>query len=501
MLISQLSRIVENLGRPRIALVGDLMLDEYIWGDVQRISPEAPIPVLRVGHREIRAGGAGSVAVNLGRLEVDVHVFSVIGEDTAGESILSLLKTEGCDVGGVVRDSGRPTTLKARHMGYVQHSHRAVQQMLRVDEEDLSPVRNRGIDELLERMFATAGGYDAVLVSDYGKGLVSSRLMDGIRAQFPDTPVLVDPARTNDYTAYRGSTLVCPNRFEAEMASGTSCTDIDGCRQAAGKLREEYEFDSVVVTMDREGMYVDQGEGQQTHLSTRARVVADVTGAGDMVLAVLGVIAAAGKTAEEGARIANVAAGIVVRQFGVVAVSREELLDEIRNQGNPAAGKVKSLEDLSGIVREEKKKGRKVVFTNGCFDLLHPGHYHLLNEARREGDFLVVAVNSDSSIRRLKGQGRPRIEEGDRINMLGGLEAVDYVVLFDEDTPAHLIEELAPDVLVKGGDYRDEVVVGQEFVENNGGRMVFIDRLAGLSTTELLGEGEAEAVQDAGETA
>ncbi len=496
MLISQLTRIVEETGRPRIALVGDLMLDEYIWGDVQRISPEAPIPVLRVGHREIRAGGAGSVAVNLGRLDVDVHVFSVIGEDNAGDRILSLLESEGCNVSGVVRDGGRPTTLKARHMGYVQHSHRAVQQMLRVDEEDLSPVTALSVDELLERMFASGEGYDAVLVSDYGKGLVSSALMAGIHARCETAPVLVDPARTSDYSAYRGSTLVCPNRFEAELASGIPCSDLEGCREAAGKLREEFGFQNVVVTMDREGMFVDQGTDQQTHLPTRASVVADVTGAGDMVLAILGMVAAAGKTAEEGARVANVAAGLVVRQFGVVAVSRKELLDEIRDQGNPAAGKVKSLDELSAVLGAGQKKGRTVVFTNGCFDLLHPGHHHLLNEARREGDLLVVAVNSDSSIRRLKGEGRPRIREGDRIKMLAGLEAVDYVILFEEDTPLHLVEELVPDVLVKGGDYRDEAVVGQDIVENNGGRMVFIDRLPGLSTTELLGEEEAEAEQD-----
>ncbi|MEC9353062.1 MAG: bifunctional heptose 7-phosphate kinase/heptose 1-phosphate adenyltransferase [Planctomycetota bacterium] len=496
MLISQLTRIVEETGRPRIALVGDLMLDEYIWGDVQRISPEAPIPVLRVGHREIRAGGAGSVAVNLGRLDVDVHVFSVIGEDSAGDRILSLLESEGCNVSGVVRDGGRPTTLKARHMGYVQHSHRAVQQMLRVDEEDLSPVTGLSVDELLERMFASGEGYDAVLVSDYGKGLVSSALMEGIHARCASAPVLVDPARTSDYSAYRASTLICPNRFEAELASGVSCSDLEGCREAAGKLREEFGFQSVVVTMDREGMFVDQGADQQTHLPTRASLVADVTGAGDMVLAVLGLVAAAGKTAEEGARVANVAAGLVVRQFGVVAVSRKELLAEIQDQGNPAAGKVKSLEELSAILSDGQKKGLAVVFTNGCFDLLHPGHHHLLNEARREGDLLVVAVNSDSSISRLKGEGRPRIGESDRVKMLAGLEAVDYVILFEEDTPLHLVQELVPDVLVKGGDYRDDAVVGQDIVEKNGGRMVFIDRLPGLSTTELLGEEEAEADQD-----
>ncbi len=493
---SQLLRIVEDLGRPRIALVGDLMLDEYIWGDVKRISPEAPIPVLRVGRREIRPGGAGSVAVNLARLEADVRVFSVVGEDRAGDRILAVLEAEGCDVGGVLREPGRPTTLKARHMGYVQHSHRAIQQMLRVDEEELSPVSSALADEVLERMFAD-GSWDAVLVSDYGKGLVTDRLMEGLRERTGGSLVLVDPARTSDYSAYRGVSLICPNRFEAELASGVGCQDIAGCREAAGKLRGEFELGSVIVTMDRDGMFLDQGGEVPTHFSTRSRVVADVTGAGDMVLAILGISAAAGNAAEIGVEVANLAAGIVVRQFGVVAVSRGELLDEIRNQGNPAAGKIKSLENLSDILSGQKQEGKKVVLTNGCFDLLHPGHHHLLNEARREGDILVVAVNSDSSIRRLKGEGRPRIEESDRIKMLAGLEAVDYVVLFEEDTPEGLIEELVPDVLVKGGDYRDEVVVGRDLVESKGGRMVFVDRLPGLSTTELLEEADIDAGEQA----
>lgn len=500
MLISQLSRIVEEFGRPRIALVGDLMLDEYIWGDVQRISPEAPIPVLRVGRREIRPGGAGSVAVNLARLDADVEVFSVVGEDLAGDKVISVLEGEGCVVDGVIRDPGRPTTLKARHMGYVQHSHRAIQQMLRVDEEELSPVASDLADQLLENIFSGDGEWDAVLVSDYGKGLVTTRLMDGIRERVAKAPVLVDPAGISDYSLYRSASLICPNRFEAELASDIVCQDIAGCQQAAASLRDGFSLESVIITMDRDGMILDQGEPGGVHFPTRARVVADVTGAGDMVLAILGISTAAGNTAEVGVRLANVAAGIVVRQFGVVAVSRDELLDEIRDQGNPAAGKIKNLDKLSKVLSAEKQKGKKVVLTNGCFDLLHPGHHYLLNEARREGDILVVAVNSDSSIRRLKGEGRPRIEENDRIKMLAGLEAVDYVLLFEEDTPERLIGELLPDVLVKGGDYKDDVVVGRDLVESNGGRMVFVERLPGLSTTELLDEADAENVTDSGES-
>ena len=345
-MISQLSRIVEELGRPRIALVGDLMLDEYIWGDVQRISPEAPIPVLRVGRREVRPGGAGSVAVNLARLDAEVCVFSVIGEDTAGDKALSVLEGEGCDVSGVIRDQGRPTTLKARHMGYVQHSHRAIQQMLRVDEEELSPVSSAVTAELLERLFARDEKWDAILVSDYDKGLVTARLMEGIRERGAGVPVLVDPARVSDYSSYMGASLICPNRFEAELASDIECQELSGCQEAAVKLLENFGLGSVVITMDRDGMFLEQGETGRRHFPTRARMVADVTGAGDMVLAILGISAAAGCSAEVGVQLANIAAGIVVRQFGVVAVSRDELLQEIQDQGTQVEQWFQNLQSL-----------------------------------------------------------------------------------------------------------------------------------------------------------
>ena len=485
---AQLLDLVGRLGRPRVGVIGDLMLDEYVWGDVERISPEAPIPVLRVTRREERVGGAGSVAVNAARLECEVVVLSLLGADAKGDRVATILAREGCDVDAVLRDPDRPTTVKTRHMGYVQHSHRAVQQMLRVDDEELSAVRDDQVERLLDAAAARAGDVDAWLISDYNKGLITARFVAGVRELAHDAPVLVDPARIADYSPYRGVRLICPNRFEAERASGIACRDLEGCQQAARSLLESLDVDSVAITLDRDGIYLGLRGGRLEHFPTRVRVVADVTGAGDMVLTVLGIATAAGCSPQDAVRLANIAAGIEVRHFGVTPISRDELTQEILYQGHPLVGKIKPLVELRETLATARRDGKSIVFTNGCFDLLHPGHHHLLNGARREGDILVVAVNSDASIRRLKGPNRPRINEQDRVKMLAGMEAVDYVVVFDTDTPNHLLEALRPQVLVKGGEYRDGVVVGREIVEAYGGRVAYVEQMPGFSTTQLLGE-------------
>jgi len=484
----RLVEFLERMGRPRVGVVGDLMLARYVWGDVERISPEAPIPVLRVGRRDVRVGGAGSVAVNVARLDCDSTVFSILGADPDGDRVGEILEVEGCDLESILRDEARRTTVKTRHVGYVQQAHRAVQQILRVDDEELGPIRSEQISRLLGVFERKVESLDAVLISDYDKGLVTEELVQGILAAAGDRPVLVDPARVTDYSLYHGVTLICPNRFEAEQACGLSCRDLDGCRAAAAKLLEDLDLDAVAITLDRDGIFLGMREGVLEHFPTRARVVADVTGAGDMVLTALGVVAAAGGTPRDAVRIANVAGGLEVRHFGVTPISRAELGQELRFQGHPVVGKIKAPLELGRLLESAREDGKSVVFTNGCFDLLHPGHHHLLNEAKREGDLLVVAVNSDASIRRLKGERRPRINQDDRVKMLAGMEAVDFVVLFDSDTPNHLLELLRPDVLVKGGEYRDGIVVGREIVEAYDGRVAYIDQLPGFSTTLLLGE-------------
>jgi D-beta-D-heptose 7-phosphate kinase/D-beta-D-heptose 1-phosphate adenosyltransferase len=492
---SDLLGTVRSWGRPRVGVIGDLMLDEYVWGDVERISPEAPIPVLRVSRRQHRAGGAGSVIVDVARLGAEVHAFSWLGSDAAGDRVAEIFRAEACVLDGVVRDATRRTTLKSRHIGYVQHADRAMQQILRVDEEDRSPLAGERRGAILDAFRRVASKLDVVLISDYQKGLLDEEFVQEILRAARGVPVLIDPARSGNYAPYRGATLICPNRYEAELASGIACRDLDGSRRAAEKLLGDLDLEVVVITLDRDGIWLATRSGESRHVPTRARNVADVTGAGDMVLAVLGMAAASGCGWHDAARLANVAAGIEIRHIGVTPISRDELAQELLFEGHRAADKLRSAEDLHRIVGEARKGGKRVVFTNGCFDLLHLGHHEVLHGARQEGDLLIVAVNSDTSVRRLKGPTRPAIPQDRRIRMLAGLEFVDCVTVFDEDTPNHLLELLQPDVLVKGGEYRDrkEGVVGREIVEAYGGRVAFVEQLPGWSTTRLLGEGADRA--------
>lgn len=486
-----LVRTVREWGRPRVGVVGDLMLDEYVWGEVERISPEAPIPVLRVARREHRAGGAGSVVIDVARLGGDVTVFTIVGQDAAGERVSEMFREEGARLDGVYYDPGRRTTLKSRHLGFVQHADRAVQQILRVDEEDQQPIAPEARSFILRALGECAPDLDIILVSDYHKGLIDDSFVIELACAAGDVPVLLDPARISDYSIYRGVRLVCPNRYEAELATGIPCRDLGGAKMAAEALRDQLRLDVAVVTLDREGMFLAAKDGTSRHVPTRARTVADVTGAGDMVLSVLGVARAAGCDWFEAAQLANVAAGIEVRHIGVTPVSQDDLAQELLWDGHVAADKLKSPRELTAIVERARRAGKTVVFTNGCFDLLHRGHHEVLYEAKRRGDVLVVAVNSDASVRRLKGPTRPSIPEDGRVRMLAGLEFVDYVTVFDEDTPNHLLELLRPDVLVKGSEYRErpQGVVGREIVEAYGGRVEFVEQLPGWSTTSLLEEG------------
>lgn len=462
------------------------MLDEYVWGDVERISPEAPIPVLRVSRRETRAGGAGSVVVNLARLGARVEVFSLLGRDDPGRKVAEIFRRENCEIDGLLHVDQRPTTVKTRLLGFVQQAHRAVQQIARVDQESRTPIKGEAVSKIVERLRQRARHLDAVLISDYQKGLVTAELLRNILAAIGEIPVLVDPARLDDYSRYQGAYLLCPNRFETELATGLPCRDLESCRRAGQRLVELLGLRATAITLDREGIFLYEASGRARHFPTQARVVADVTGAGDMVLSVLGLVCAAGGSFDEAVELANVAAGLEVRHVGVTPVSREQLLQELTYRGLPVVGKIKNLEELKQIVRDARDVRKTIVFTNGCFDCLHPGHQQLLNGARGEGDMLIVAVNSDPSVRQLKGRERPVWTQEERVEMLSALEVVDYVIVFDEDEPNQLLEELRPDVLVKGSEYRDGVVVGREIVEGYGGRVAFVEQLPGISTTLLL---------------
>jgi D-beta-D-heptose 7-phosphate kinase/D-beta-D-heptose 1-phosphate adenosyltransferase len=482
----QLIHLVERFGRPRICVVGDLMLDRYVFGDAERVSPEAPIQILKVAQEECRLGGAGSVTNNLLALGARVSVFGLVGDDGAGREVLARLKAAGARTTGVVRAKGRPTTIKARFVGRAQHRH--PQQVLRVDWEDTRPLDRPTEDRLLARLESALAGAQAVLISDYNKGVLTPRLTQQVirLAKRHRLPVVIDPIKGREYDKYRGATLLTPNRLETHLATGIALTSPQAIRRAARQLMETLSLDALVITLDKDGAYLATRGGAGEHIATRPRPVYDNAGAGDMVISVLALAIAAGAGLPEAVRLANVAGGLEVQKFGVQTVSREEIVGELLSEARRSGDKLRSRENLLADLARHRAQGESVVFTNGCFDVIHAGHIDYLGFAGRQGDVLVVGLNSDRSVRSMKGPQRPICDETQRARVLAGLEAVDYIVIFDEDTPQRLIETVRPDVLVKGEDWRRKGVVGREFVEACGGRVVLAPLVKGLSTTDIV---------------
>jgi len=474
---------LQRLGRPRVVLVGDFMLDRYVYGDSHRISPEAPVPVLRVLERESRPGGAGSVAVNILALGGEVCCVGVVGQDAAGGELLDMLAVAGAETSALVRLPGRPTIVKQRLVGLAQHRHR--QQMLRMDEEPTEPLPREAQATLRGSLRSVLAGCACLAVEDYDKGLLTENSAPAMiqDAAAAGVPVVVDPAPIRDYGRYRGATVVTPNRVEAGLAGGVDITDEDSLRRCAERLLAATGAQAVVITLDKEGAYLARPGGGK-RIPARPRSVYDVTGAGDAVLAMLAVAIAGGCELAEAVALANVAGGLEVEHFGVVPISRQEVADELRRMVGLRSGKVVSRRRLAEEVARRRQAGETVVFTNGCFDLLHLGHVRYLQQSRELGSCLVVAINSDDSARRLKGPTRPVIGQDERAEMLAALECVDFVTIFDEDTPEALLELLRPDVLTKGGS--TGAIVGHQFVEGYGGKVVKLDLVEGLSTTEII---------------
>jgi D-beta-D-heptose 7-phosphate kinase / D-beta-D-heptose 1-phosphate adenosyltransferase len=482
----ELIQLVERFKRPRLAVVGDLMLDRYVFGDAERISPEAPIQILRASHEETRLGGAGSVVNNLLALGADVGVFGVLGKDLCGDQIMDGLAAAGARTSGVVRLKGRPTTIKTRFVGRAQHRH--PQQLLRLDWEDSAALDRAAETKLLARLRTFLKTADAVVISDYNKGVVTPHVAQQVirLARARRLPVLIDPIKFHDYSKYRGATLITPNRMETELASGLRLKDAAAVRAAAAKLLAGLKLQAVVVTLDKDGAYLAARGKPGQHIPTRARLVYDVAGAGDMVISVLAMAVAAGADLPMAVRLANVAGGLEVQKFGVQTVSREEIIGELLEEAHKSGDKVRRLDNLKVDLDRHRAAGEKVVWTNGCFDILHAGHVDFLQFAAAQGDILVVGLNTDASVRRNKGPERPICSEEHRARVLAALEAVDYIVLFDDPTPDRLIRTVRPDVLIKGEDWRHKGVVGREFVESYGGRVVLAPLVKGLSTTALV---------------
>lgn len=468
-----------GFARLRILVVGDLMLDRYIVGSVERISPEAPVPVLLHAQKYSRPGGAANVAMNLAGLGVQALLAGVVGRDEDGAELTRLLRETKIDCLAIV-ESERPTISKTRIVSRTQ-------QMLRLDVESREAISQAEMDELLQRVRSGLAHVDAVILSDYAKGVLTEAMCQGViaEARSRGVKIFVDP-KSRDFKRYAGSTTICPNLQELSVATGVPAHATDDLLDAARQLAVASEIDFLTVTMSEHGIRVLGGDSEY-HSPARAREVADVSGAGDTVIATLAAGIAGGLEISTAVELANLAAGIVVSKVGTVPVRAEEMVAELtRSQRAGSTDKVLTRERASARVEEWRATGESIVFTNGCFDLLHVGHVTLLEDCKRFGSKLVVGMNTDASVQRLKGPSRPVVGERERAKVMAALGAVDAVVLFDEDTPMELIRAIHPDVLVKGGDYSIETVVGHEEVIAAGGRVEIVPTVEGFSTTNLV---------------
>jgi len=483
---SQLMADFERLGHPRALVVGDLILDRYTFGNAERLSQEAPVIVLRADQREARLGGAANVCNMLRGLEAEVVCAGVIGADADGQQLRALLRETGADDALVIDDPARPTTAKERFIGRAQGRH--PHQILRVDHEVRMPLATEIETRLASSIVERIGEFDVLLISDYDKGVCTATLLHTVidAARAAGVPVVVDPVRSADYSRYRGATTMTPNRVEAEMATGVAIRESAEAVLAGERLRRDVELEFAVVTLDRDGMALVRGDGHGEIFPTCPRAVYDITGAGDIVLATIGFCLAEGWDPADALRLGNITGGLEVEKVGVAVVTRDEIRARLVAEQHGRTPKIVGLDELARLVDDHRARGQRIVFTNGCFDLLHVGHIGYLSEAAQLGDVLIVAVNSDGSVRRLKGDGRPVIGEGDRAAMLAALAAVDYVIVHDDDRPEELLARLRPDVLVKGGDYSLEEVVGGQFVASYGGQVCVTRRIADVSTTGIL---------------
>ncbi|NLX13840.1 MAG: D-glycero-beta-D-manno-heptose 1-phosphate adenylyltransferase [Phycisphaerales bacterium] len=486
-MVPRLIELMEKCGGQRILLVGDLILDRYVYGDAERISPEAPVAVLRKKHEEHRVGGAGNVAANLCALNIAVHCCGAVGADDAGSRLRALLQSQGIDTRGLLSLTDRPTTTKTRFIGLAQHRHR--QQLIRVDEETTSPLDPPDTDRLAKIILQAIAGVGLVCLEDYNKGLLSEHLCQQVitKAAALGKSVLVDPAPLSDYNKYRGATILTPNRAEFLKVCPCPNDSVETILAHSSQVIDKYALGGLLITLDRDGTIMALANQPPLHIPTRPRNVYDNTGAGDAVLAMLAAARAAGADWEEAAKLTNVAGGLEVEKFGCVPITREEMLAELRMSLGADASKIRRPEELADELTLRKTRGEIVVFTNGCFDLLHAGHVRFLQECRAQGDVLVVGLNSDASVRaQNKGNERPIVPQDQRAEVLAAMQSVDYVVLFDEPTPQNIIEKVSPNVLIKGQDWSDRGVVGQEHVEAGGGRVVLLPLVEGISTTQIV---------------
>jgi len=464
--------IIPDFSKTHVVVAGDVMLDRYLFGSTGRISPEAPVPVVHVQETDDRPGGAANVAVNLASLGVSTRLVGVVGKDDAADSLRTILKSRDihCDFHAV---EDRPTITKTRVQSRGQ-------QLIRLDQENTAAMPG---DEVVKVLQQSIKGASAVVLSDYGKGTLADIAMMISVCREAGVPALVDP-KGDDFEKYRGASVITPNQSEFEAVVG-HCDSDEELVSRARKMLDDLSLDAVLVTRSEKGMLLLEVDMEPVFLSTQAREVFDVTGAGDTVIAALAGAVASGQDLPSAAALANLAASLVVRKIGVATVTPGEISMSLHQRGQGGRGLV-GLDELKLMVAESRDRGERVIMTNGCFDVLHAGHVAYLEEAKNLGDRLIVAVNDDASVRRLKGESRPINELEDRLLVLAGLAAVDWVVPFSNDTPAELIAEVLPDVLVKGGDYKPDDIAGAKDVLQNGGEVRVLAFRDGHSSSRII---------------
>ena len=461
--------------KPNILVIGDLMIDHYLWGSAERISPEAPVQVVDIAKESSVLGGAGNVINNLISLGATVNVASVVGDDEIAKELTIMLKSIGVKTEGLITQVGRKTSKKSRVIA-------ANQQILRYDKESKETIASISVEKILTAIEKDLFVTDMIILSDYGKGVISEELSQAVikLANKSSIKVLVDPKGT-DYSKYRGAHMLTPNKKEASEATDIDIVDDESLKIALLSLKEQCALDRSMITLSEDGIAIYDGEVKR--FPTVAQEVFDVTGAGDTVIASIAFALSAGLSIEETARFSNLAAGVVVGKIGSATVTLDEIeIYESKLHQSNSDAHIKTFAEIERIVNRAKEHNQRVVFTNGCFDILHVGHVKYLQEAKSFGDILIVGLNSDASVRELKGPTRPVNVEDDRAYILAALDAVDYVVKFSDDTPHDLIKMIAPDVLVKGGDYEGKTVVGTEFSKV----LKLVDFVDGKSTTKTI---------------
>jgi len=481
----KLLKTVKNLGSPRVLLAGDFMLDVYIYGDALRISPEAPVPVLKVTKTDYSCGGAGSVANALGALGAVPVCIGAVGDDENGKILTGKLAEIGSDLTGMLTIHNRPTTSKQRLIGLAQHRHQ--QQLFRMDEESDEPLSAEQYEGILTDYKGKLQNCDIVCLQDYNKGFLTAPVCKKMiqLAAKANKKVLVDPALAGNYSKYSGATLITPNRQETSEAIGFKIETEDDAGKAADELAKKLNLKAVVITLDKQGAYLwTQKQGKI--IPTIVRNVYDVTGAGDMVLATLAITLAADCDYETAVQLSNITSGIEVEKFGAATVTVDEVIDEILSRKTGKGDKIYSADDLIEKLSRHRSRKETIVFTNGCFDVVHRGHIEFLKFCKSHGNVVVLGLNSDRSVKIIKGADRPINNESDRAAVLAAMETVDYITVFDEPDPLELIKKVKPDILVKGKDWEGKGVVGQEFVESYGGRVVLAPLVEGKSTTSVV---------------